>query len=650
MEVDDNATTTTATTTGTLVFATEEILDLDLDSNSVTPKTTKRSSRGHGLDFVSPVAAVPASPPALRMSSNTPPLTLSGSSLPLSLDSMKSLGSLSSISPVCSPRELLTASFFSVKNFILGSFLVSLLIFLLCFILFLLAFSSFFPSSSLSLSIFHSLPVPLISTSPSSASSLRSSSSSASPLLRGPQDCVVLYQIPSATSLLRHSLLSSMNSHSIPSFEVLASPSTEKSPSLEDWPMETQESLLRAKLVYGNFTFGFHEDLAALKKKNIAATPDSLSRKNAEDQDHEEEMFSMTLVTMLRNPVDRVVSDLVHSKHPVHTWQDCVSKGAGSCRKYSNDMVRRLSGQFPSSWYHQTEAEDNSQDQGIKRPTPSSALFDASNPHSDRVLLEMAKRNLERFAVVGISERLQDTTRLLAAALGWPQMITNLQDIATNTRSVRSLPAELRHAIEERNRLDLELYQFALKLFEARLKAALSDSPKEQGQVQTASLGTVVPLAPFRTIQQQQMQEYLLQKSRSTSSGWFDWFFSLLRGAGIWGHNPLLFDRAMPGSHAAFYSSTGAANIATATASSWPSFFFGSTSKRLLLVAIGLGLSLGAFLGGGWIQVMLRKEKKKEDSKSRKRIEELDSANTCGSGTSTPTAPRRRTYKLTELC
>jgi len=271
------------------------------------------------------------------------------------------------------------------------------------------------------------------------------------PILQQSDECIVLYHIPSASGFLRNILTTTANQFGLPSWN--PSPNGYKSMNEREISMARE-----AKLIHGNFTYGFHEELSTLKETN----------------------HSCLLFTMLRHPVDRVISDLVQDRQPTPSWKECVGsgkslllcfvvrsffanftefKGNGPCRKYRNDMVRRLSGKITTFSYYTALTESSS-----SIVTPS--------------MLEEAKRNLDKFAVVGISERLQDTTKIMEHVLQWK--LTNIGDISTNSGSVRTVDPDLKRLIEETNQADMELYRYAVNLFERRLKAAKIHTPVPQ--------------------------------------------------------------------------------------------------------------------------------------------------------------------------
>jgi hypothetical protein len=87
-------------------------------------------------------------------------------------------------------------------------------------------------------------------------------------------------------------------------------------------------------------------------------------------------------------------------------------------------------------------------------------------PHLDRDALEDAKRNLERFLVVGVQEEFDETFILIRRALGWrlPMYVTSRV-----TKGSGPMPSSAVDLIRERNQLDLELYEFARELFSAEV-------------------------------------------------------------------------------------------------------------------------------------------------------------------------------------
>jgi hypothetical protein len=157
-------------------------------------------------------------------------------------------------------------------------------------------------------------------------------------------------------------------------------------------------------------------------------------------------------ITVLREPVARVASlytyVLGHPKHALHA--DLV---------HSDSPLEDFLRIDPSVDNHQTRMLS-----GRGGGELTSRSVEPLGPDA----LEEAKRNLERFLVVGLTERFDETFILIRRALGWrlPYYLTG--NVTARPKPVT--PDALAH-IRERNRLDLELYEFA----DQRLSAAVAE-------------------------------------------------------------------------------------------------------------------------------------------------------------------------------
>jgi hypothetical protein len=160
-------------------------------------------------------------------------------------------------------------------------------------------------------------------------------------------------------------------------------------------------------------------------------------------------------MTLLRNPVDRVVS-LYHACCAYHIQGDqdtqrykIVSGGISiedfvlysSCREADNDQTRRLSGLEPA--------------------------FGACSIST----LDKAKDNLRRyFSIVGVTECFDETVILIKRTLGWAHEPYYLPGLVNRDKPTRaSLPQKSVDAILERNELDTKLYEFAKELLYERI-------------------------------------------------------------------------------------------------------------------------------------------------------------------------------------
>jgi hypothetical protein len=90
-----------------------------------------------------------------------------------------------------------------------------------------------------------------------------------------------------------------------------------------------------------------------------------------------------------------------------------------------------------------------------------------SNGKCEERALDVAKENLAKsFSVVGLSERFEESLMLMAKTFGWKIPFYENRKVSKTRPQVDSTAIEM---IREHNRLDLELYEFGRKLFEASL-------------------------------------------------------------------------------------------------------------------------------------------------------------------------------------
>jgi hypothetical protein len=179
----------------------------------------------------------------------------------------------------------------------------------------------------------------------------------------------------------------------------------------------------RTLLVMGHLTYGLHR---------LVARP-------------------VVYITMLRDPVDRVLS-LYHARlrkqeagraDAVARFGDVMAWLDSGAIEADNAQTRFLAGAHPP----------------IGGVTPA--------------LVAEATRHLERdMAVFGLSERFDESIVLLQQRLGWRDSCYVPQNITPDRPDYQTVPDEVRRAIAERNACDVELYAFAARLFEERMREA----------------------------------------------------------------------------------------------------------------------------------------------------------------------------------
>ena len=154
-------------------------------------------------------------------------------------------------------------------------------------------------------------------------------------------------------------------------------------------------------------------------------------------------------ITMLRQPVERVISIYRYirrdTSHPLHAT---VCDGMTLSDFMDSDVAER-------------EAVNGQTKQ----------LAGREQEHGDESILKLAKRNLETFAAVGLTERFDESLILFRRRLRWKPPFYRSKNVAPEATRVARPVNEIQASVEERNRLDIELYNFARDLFDRRIEA-----------------------------------------------------------------------------------------------------------------------------------------------------------------------------------
>ncbi|MFZ5644986.1 MAG: sulfotransferase family 2 domain-containing protein [Bacillota bacterium] len=160
-------------------------------------------------------------------------------------------------------------------------------------------------------------------------------------------------------------------------------------------------------------------------------------------------------ILFLRNPVDRFISTYYYFK------------------KYGNDEVvknldlisylefcRKL-GCYPFTFFN-------------NQTVYLTGVMDYSVPEKD--LLDMAKENLSKMDFVGIYESLLDSVNLLLCDTKWPPAREIPFENASDTRpKLPEVDNNILERIGELNKIDMELYQYGVNLFNEKKRNILRE-------------------------------------------------------------------------------------------------------------------------------------------------------------------------------
>jgi SAM-dependent methyltransferase len=169
-------------------------------------------------------------------------------------------------------------------------------------------------------------------------------------------------------------------------------------------------------------------------------------------------------VTFIRDPLDHVLSRYYRHIDYGISLEEALERGLPTTRRERKCRVpmANLATRFLSG-----------------RPSP----FGKLPPRA----LDDAKANLREFAFVGLTERFDESVALLERTLGLGYVPYQRKHVNPNRPAVEQTPDDQRQLIEEYNRLDIELYACARRLFEERAASAGEDLAAAAQTVQRAA-------------------------------------------------------------------------------------------------------------------------------------------------------------------
>jgi hypothetical protein len=153
---------------------------------------------------------------------------------------------------------------------------------------------------------------------------------------------------------------------------------------------------------------------------------------------------------MLRDPIDRVTSLYYYQLRPQHKYY--ISPGI-SLVEYLNEGIALSS------------------DNGMTRFIAGKDRDDVAYGKCSPEMLEEAKENLNRhFLAIGLTERFDESIILFKRLLGWEKMpFYHLININKQKPKQRQLTDSELSCIKKYNGLDIELYNYAKRLFEEKI-------------------------------------------------------------------------------------------------------------------------------------------------------------------------------------
>jgi len=183
-----------------------------------------------------------------------------------------------------------------------------------------------------------------------------------------------------------------------------------------------------------------------------------------------------SIVTMLRDPIDRTISHFYHIKNTKDHWFNEEVSGM-SLDDFLNDPIG-----ISEILNFQTRfiAFDNIQEQNFGFANIRNDLNKLDLLLNNEELLNIALNRMRSFRFVGITERFDESLTLLSHEFGWPAPVTFPKyNVAPYREKYHELSESTLHRIKELNRLDLVLYETGKQLFEQRFSQLTQELTQE---------------------------------------------------------------------------------------------------------------------------------------------------------------------------
>jgi len=158
--------------------------------------------------------------------------------------------------------------------------------------------------------------------------------------------------------------------------------------------------------------------------------------------------------TILRHPIERVISFYCFvRRNPAHYAHEALLAAGTTLYQYVKSQSTPVTSNFATRMI-------------------SGSWADAPREPCTQVTLLRAKRNLaERFVLIGLTERFDETLLLLKRRFGWRNVFYRQLNATRGRPSLGAVPAATRALLCAHNQLDLELYGYAEDLFNAQIEA-----------------------------------------------------------------------------------------------------------------------------------------------------------------------------------
>lgn len=186
-------------------------------------------------------------------------------------------------------------------------------------------------------------------------------------------------------------------------------------------------------------------------------------------------------VTLLRDPIDRAVSEYSYWRHHAHV-------GVA-------DRLGQWAQQFDICDFYKARTESN-ETAATNFCTRHFASRISRDLMHEEMLLSLAIRSLESYGLVGIYEYLHDSVDMFCWKFGLPAVkgVPRVNVTASRIR-VTDLDRQTVRRLTEMNHLDVKLYEHALAIFEAQKRRMFRELVRKTSRIRRIRFGTRAPAA-----------------------------------------------------------------------------------------------------------------------------------------------------------
>jgi len=189
------------------------------------------------------------------------------------------------------------------------------------------------------------------------------------------------------------------------------------------------------------------------------------------------------LFTLLRDPLDRIISHFFYSKEDTANTGNFVIEAAKTYSLYEYVFSENIN------------IRNNISNVQVNHFYPS--IWNGSNDLSENEKLDLAKKSFDYYDLVGVYHQFDDFLTVLCYECGWPPVREIPRINVTSKRpKISEIDPKIIQRLEELNQLDLALYEYATQLFNQKKRQTLHECIEQRYQELNACSTYLAPSKP----------------------------------------------------------------------------------------------------------------------------------------------------------